>query len=233
MNNKNKYNSVVFLTTLCLGLVFVGVTPQVLTYAALTRNFDVQTEIEIKDDLDNKPDNEEIESFSNDDFPALFAKFLNEIREKVESGKISLPLQTNFTFDGEFTKSREGGGSGGGSNVSNQDLSVFIQNAVNQKFRPKAFELADYDSQKTKNVKIRLDANSADLSLKISFSKSDAEQFAQFLNREFSLSAVSVENALTKQIYENTSVTSENNQVFIITRLPRGSLNALLTKSAK
>lgn len=232
MSNKNKYNSVVFLTTLCLGLVLVNVTPQVLTYAALTRNFDVQTEIEVKDDLDNKPDSEKIESFSNDDFPALFAQFLNEIREEVESGKISLPLQTNFNVNGQFTKSRSGGSSLG-SNVSNQDLSIFIQNAVNQKSRPKAFDLADYDSQKTKNVKIRIEANGSDLSLKISFSKSNAEQFTEFLNREFFSSAVLVENALTKQIYENTLVTSENNQVFIITRLPRGSLDALFTNSAK
>jgi hypothetical protein len=233
VNNKNKYNSIVFLTTLCLGLVFVGVTPQVLTYAALTKNFDVQTEIEVKDDLDNKPDSEEIESFSNDDFPALFAQLLNEIREEVESGKISLPLQTDFKVDGEFIKSQRSSGASFGSNVSNQDLSVLIQNAVNQKIQPKAFNLADCDSQRTKNVKIRIEANNTNLSLKISFSKSNAERFAEFLNREFSSSAVATENTLTEQLYKNTSVTSENNQVFIVTRLPRGSLDALLTDSAK
>jgi hypothetical protein len=29
-------------------------------------------------------------------------------------------------------------------------------------------------------------------------------------------------------VYENTSVTFENNQVFIVTRLPRGSIDSLL-----
>ena len=234
MSSKNKHNSIIFLTTLSvyLGLVLIG-APPILTHAALTRNFDVQTEIEVKDDLDNKPDNEEIESFSKDDFPALFAQLLNEIREEVASGKIPLPLPTGFTVSSSFEKSEFGGGGGGGSSVSNQNLSVLIENAVNEKFRPKAFELADYDSQKIKSVKVRIEANRTDLSLKISFSKLNAEQFAEFLNREFSSSAVSEKDALTKQIYENTSANSENNQVFVITRLPRGSLDALLSKSAK
>jgi hypothetical protein len=232
MSSKNKHNSIVFLTTLCLGLMFVGAAPQVLTFAALTRNFDIQSEIEVRDDLDNKPDNEEVESFTNDDFPTLFARLLKEIKGEVKSGKISFPLQTDFYVDGEFTKSQNSGGAGIGSTVSNQNLSLLVQNAVNQKFQPKALELADYDSEKSKKVKIRIEANSADLSLKVSFDKSNAVQFAEFLNREFSLHALLLENTLTKQIYENTRATAENNEVFIVTRLPRGSLDRLL-KNAK
>ncbi|MDQ3179270.1 MAG: hypothetical protein M3Q33_02000 [Acidobacteriota bacterium] len=235
MSQRNKNNSIIFLTTLsvCLGLVLVGGTPSILTYAALTRNFDIQNEIEVNDDLDNKPDNEETESFSKDDFPLLFAQLLNEIKERVDSGKISLPLQTNFNVEGEFHKSEFSGGGGIGSNVSNQHLSLLIQNTVNQSYKPKAFELADYDNEKSKTVKIRLEANSTDFSLKVSFGKSKAKQFAEFLNQDFSSSAVLSENTLTKQIYENTNASSENNQVFIVTRLPRGSLSALLAKDAQ
>jgi len=233
VSKKNKHNSIIFLTTLSvyLGLVLVG-APPILTHAALTRNFDVQNEIEVKNDLDNEPENEEIENLSKDDFPALFAQFLSEIREKVKSGKISLPLQTDFNVTESFEKSEFGGGGGGGSSVSNRDLDNFIQSAINQKFLPKAFDLADAEG-KSKSLKISLEANSADLSLKISFGKSNAKQFAEFLNREFTSSAIKVEDALTKQIYENTSVMSENNQVFIVIRLPRGTLDALLTDSAK
>ncbi len=237
MTSRKNHNSLVFLTTLYIGLILVGASPQALSFAALTRNFDIQNEIEVKDDLDNKSDNEEIEFFSKDDFPALFAQFLQAIKEKVESGKISLPIQTDFYADGEFHKSvsNDGGGSGGGgigSTVSNENLRLLTENAIDQKFRPKAFELADFDSKNSKNVKINFDANSADLSLKISFGKSNAEQFADFLNQEFSSSAELVKNKLTKEIYENTKVTSKNNQVFVITRLPRGSLDALLIDSA-
>lgn len=232
MSNKNKHNSIVFLTTLCLGLMFVGATPQVLTFAALTRNFDIQNEVEVRDDLDNKPDNEEIENFSKDDFPALFAQLLKDIKDEVRNGKISFPLQTDFYVDGESHKSEFGGGGGAGTTVFNQNLNFLIQNAVNRKFKPKAIALADFDDQKSQVVKTRIEANGTDFSLKVSFTKSNAEQFAEFLNEEFSSSAVSVENNLTKQIYENTRATAENNQVFIVTRLPRGSLDQLL-KNAK
>lgn len=236
MSNKNKHNSIVFLTTLCLGLMFVGAAPQVLTFAALTRNFDVQNEVEVKDDLDNKPDGEEVESFAKDDFPALFAQLLVEIKKEVKSGNVSLPLQADFYVDGEFHKSEfsDGGAGGGGigSTVSNQNLSLLIQNAVNQKFQPKAFESADCDNQKSKVVTIRIEASDKDLSLKLSFGKSKAEQFAEFLDQDFSSSAALIKDALTKEIYENTKATSENNQVFIVTRLPRGSLDELL-KNAK
>lgn len=215
--------------------MFAGAAPQVLTFAALTRNFDIQSEIEVKDNLDNKPDNEEIEDFSKDDFPTLFAQLLKEIKEEVKSGKIVLPLQTNFYVDGESHKSEFiGGGSAGGggmsSTVSNKNLSSLIQNAVNQKFQPKAFELSDYGGGKSKKAAIRIQADSKNLSLVISLSKADASQFAEFLNREFSSRATSIETALIKQIYENSSVAFENNQVFIHTHLPRGSLDEYLNE---
>lgn len=234
MNKRNKNNSIIFLTTLSVyfGLVLVGGTPSILTYAALTRNFDIQNEIEVNDDLDNKPDNEEIESCPKDDFPALFAQFLNGVKEELNSGKISLPIQTDFYVEGKFEKAVFHGG-GFSSTVSNQNLDKFIQTAINQKYKPKAFELADFTHGKSKTVKIRLEANSTDLSLKVSFSKSNAEQFAEFLNQDFSSSAVLVENHLTKEIYGNTKVSAENNQVFIVTRLPRGSLDAPLAKDAQ
>ncbi len=237
MSERNKNNSIIFLTTLSvyLGLVLVGgATPSVLAQAALTRNFEVQEEIEVRDDLDNKPDDEEVRNFSNGDVPAIFAQLLNEIKEEVKSGKISLPIQADFIIDIQYRASKMCSGTSIGSNISDRDLSDFVGNAVNQKFESKIYEIADYGSGKSeKSGKVRLEANSTDLLLKVSFSKSNAEQFAEFLNQEFSLSAVSVENTLTKQIYENTTATSENNQVFIVTRLPRGSLDELLKQDAK
>lgn len=212
--------------------MFVSTTPQVLTFAALTKNFDIQSEVEARDDLDNKPDNEEIENLINDDFAALFAQLLIEIKSNVGSGReIFLPLQTDFYVDATFTKSPNSGGGGLGSNIADQNLNLLIENAINQKFKPKAFELADFDSKKSKNIAVKVESNSNDFSLKTSFSKADADRFAEFLNQQFSLTALSIKNNLIRQIYENTHATAENNQVFIITRLPRGSLDALLAKN--
>lgn len=58
MTTRKNQNSILVLATLgvYLGLVLVGATPQVLAQAAMTRQFDVKDEIEVKDDLDKKPD---------------------------------------------------------------------------------------------------------------------------------------------------------------------------------
>ncbi len=234
MSNRNKHNSIVFLTTLSvyLGLVLIG-APPILSQAALTRNFDIQNEIEVEDNLDKKPDGEEVENSLKKDFPALFVQFLYEVKESVDSGKIALPIQTNFRFEAYFNYSEMCSGSGFDLDSSADNfLAKIVEDTFRQKIEPRASELADYPRTSAKNIKLNLEANNTDLSLKISFGKFNAEQFAEFLNKQWSLSAVSVENTLTKQIYENTKVSAENNQIFIVTRLPRGSLDELL-KNAK
>ena len=235
MKERNKNNSIIFLTTLSvyLGLVLVG-APPILAQAALTRNFDIQNEIKVKDDLDKKLDGEELEGSLNEDFPALFAQLLNEFKKSVENGRVNLPIQTDFRFEAYFNYSEMCNGSGFGSDSSaDKYLAKIVQDSFRQKIEPRASELADYPRTSAKNIKLNLEANRTDLSLKISFGKLNAEQFAEFLNYKWSLFALSVENALTKQIYENTKATSENNQVFIVTRLPRGSLDELLKQDAK
>lgn len=58
MSERKNQNSILVIATLgvYLGLMLAGATPHVLAQAAMTRQFDVQDEIEVKDDLDNKPD---------------------------------------------------------------------------------------------------------------------------------------------------------------------------------
>ena len=64
-------------------------------------------------------------------------------------------------------------------------------------------------------------------------SEQRATKLANLLIQEFSSLTRSSRNELDKQIYLNTTVYSVNNQVFIVTRLPRGSLDALLAKDAQ
>lgn len=228
MSAKNKnHNRIIFLTTLSvyLGLVLVGATPAALSQAAMTRQFDIKSEIEYKDDLDNKPD----ETPGKEDFPVLFVGLLDEIRKEVENGRVSLP--TDFYVSGVFSRTENGGSAGFGSNDSlDERLRNVIENAISREFEAKAFELADADG-KWKTVKISFDADQTDFSLKTSFGKSNAEQFAEFLKGKYS--SASSENNLTKRAYENTKVSSENNQVFIVTRLPRAAIDEFLATSAR
>jgi hypothetical protein len=226
MSNSKSYNSIVFLTTLYLGLVLVGAAPPVLAQAALTQRIEIQNEIETDDDLDKKPD-DGIEN--KDDFPSFFTQLLIEIKTEVAKGKISLPLQANLRLEAQFKRSAVCSNGSINTNISNKDLSSLVQNALEQKLKLKAFELAGNDQEK--NVKISLKADSADLLLEVSFSKNKANQFAEFLNEKFSSSAALAERKLLKKVYENTKAASENNQVFIVTRLPRASIDDFLAEN--
>ena len=57
VTQRRNQNSILVLATLGVyfGLVLAGATPQVLAQAAMTKQFDVRDEIEVKDDLDTKP----------------------------------------------------------------------------------------------------------------------------------------------------------------------------------
>lgn len=82
MVNRKTPNSILFLTTLgvYLGLVLVGATPQILAQAAMTRQFDVKDEIEVKDDLDKKPD--DVAADPND---AVISEIDHKVARSVES----------------------------------------------------------------------------------------------------------------------------------------------------
>ncbi len=233
--SKGKNNSIIFLTTLSVyfGLVLVGgVAPTVLAQAATTRNFNVQDEIEVRDDLDKKPEDSEAENSSAKDFPVLFIQLLNEIKTEAESGKYSALVQPEFDFETRFSISGLRGNYRGGTDILDSDFYRFVKKAVNEKFKSKISEISDFVDGKSKGWQIQIKVDNSDLSFKASFTKSNAAWFVALLNREFGSLVLSAENTLTRQVYENTKATSENNQVFIVTRLPRGSLDELL-KNAK
>lgn len=223
MSKSKSYNRIVFLTTLSLylSLVLVGGTGCNLSHSALTKSFDLKNEVEIKDDLDKNPDK---------DIPSLFAELLADIEVGTKNGNIALPVQREFFADGSFNRSLNGGGGGGFShNISDQNLSLIIQNSINRKLKPKVLESIDSKSD-VKAAKILFGADGTDFNLKVSFDRDQPAQYAEFLTRKFSDSAASVSDRKLKSIYENTKVSSGNNQVFIVTRLPRAAIDSLLAE---
>ncbi|MGI8555387.1 MAG: hypothetical protein ACR2LT_03395 [Pyrinomonadaceae bacterium] len=233
MSKSKNYNRIVFLTTLSvyLGLVLVGGTAPVLAHSATTKSFDIKNEIEIKDDLDKNPDNKEKknDSISEDNFPELFLQLLNNIKIEAVNGNIHLPLQSNFHFELDLDYS---GKCNTSSTILEPSADKYLADIVYDnfglKFKPKALELAGSPTTSIKNIKINLQANSADLFLTVSFNKANSAQFAEFLNHKFSASAKTLEAKLLKRVYENTEVSAQNNQVFVITRLPRAAIDEFL-----
>jgi hypothetical protein len=81
LNNRKNQNSILVLGTLgvYLGLVLAGATPQILAQAAMTRQFDVKDEIEVKDDLDKKPN-----ELSNEIADAASSETASKITQSVQ-----------------------------------------------------------------------------------------------------------------------------------------------------
>jgi hypothetical protein len=75
LSQKKSQNSLLLLTTLgvYLGLLVAGAAPGVVAQqaAAMTRNFELSEEVEVKDDLDNKPDDQASELDPDVDLAAL------------------------------------------------------------------------------------------------------------------------------------------------------------------
>lgn len=216
MTNRKNYNSIIFLSTLCLGLVLVGATPYISSQFALTKI----DEIPIVENLDQLPDDDA-------DFQNLILSLLKEIKKEAKIEKVPLPLQNEFEINASYEKDQYGEGSSVGSTISDQRLSILIQESFHKKFTPKAFEMADFDGQR-KDVKIKLEANKTKIEFEISFTKSNPQGIVEFLNNHFSNSRDKAKSLLVKEVYQNSVARSQNNQVFIVTRLPRGSIDSLL-----
>ena len=104
MTQRKTHNSILVLATLgvYLGLVFVGATPQILAQAAMTRQFNVKDEIEVKDDLDTKPEStESAEIGVNGGIDTKVANSVNRFLSqfKPAAGHVSLIDQETPPFD--------------------------------------------------------------------------------------------------------------------------------------
>lgn len=244
MNQRGKNNSIIFLTTLSVyfGLVLIGgAMPSVLAQAATTRNFNVQDEIEVKDDLDKKPDSdsESLQEIYSDKVFADFVRDLHELQNKkhyksIEAEDFYSTRRWFVDSDDSFVRESPS------LNPSALDkvllkllrsldarqlriLADFSQQEVKFGFYPNAFNLEIY----TNVTGVKLDTYF------VTSSEQNASLLAGKLNAEFLLKVNKTEDNFAKQIYENTKVQSFNHLVFITTQLPRGSLDALLKQDAR
>lgn len=232
MSNRKNYNSIFFLTVY-LGLVLVGATPQVLAQAAMTRQFDIKTEIVVEDDLDKKPD--------EDLFLSSVVNLVKELSKLSEKGDFDWNVNDQLQIEGlgicESDNSPSYLGYGSITDESDKVVHQYIDEIARKLFNRKT---------KLKQGNIyshRLDfdfiLNNHDLTLKAKISgdedtplkvKSFVNNLTEYLNRLKASNKATSE----KVVAENTKVSTENDQVFIVTRLPRGSIDAVLyRKSAK
>ena len=247
MSNKRTQNSILFLTTLgvYLGLLVVGgAAPQVFAHSATTRGFEIADEIEIKDDLDNKPDDERSPvHMSLGNYLDDVEKFIIALRG-LQQKQLFDPATATFSV-GQSTQlpcvaaNRVGSYTvaefATSSEPSRKTLEWFSKRLTD------GYSLGDCLAndrlgKETHNSKFdfKLDQNNFTVEVVAKKSSpSNAHLLADDLQRTSKQFQVDPAEQIRARIYENTTFRSEKDQVYIRTRLPRADLISLLSNNTK
>lgn len=216
MSNRKNYNSIVFLTTLSvyLGLVLVGSPSSVLAQTSLNT--------------------ENSQIFVGQ---SLYGNAIDELVRQLETlrkeGK--LKADEKIALDYEFSFSESDGS-------PQYFLSGKVINDHVSSITDLTAEKISRDLSKLENVYFKksdrlgsFDFTFAiepkDFLLKVKHNydwTKDAEAISGIFGKYFEQESVVRKNEPLGKVYENTKVTFENNQVFIVTRLPRASIDSLL-----
>jgi hypothetical protein len=235
MSKTKSYNQIIFLTTLSvyLGLVLVGASPQVLAQAALTSKFDIKDQIEKKDDLDKKPN-------ENDLFATEINKLVTELNSLSEKKVFDWELKNHYEIEGlGFCESDNSpsflasssfklGPEGSQTEISLAIDNIAVEIAQNILKRKRKLGFKEHYSQ---SIDYNLAFEGKTLEIKLGI-ENKTETVANLISKEFTtyLHQLTSSKRLPKEklIAENTTVTAENNQVFIVTRLPRAAIDSLI-----
>jgi hypothetical protein len=225
MSKTKSYNQIIFITTLSvyLGLVLVGASPQVLAQAAITNRFELKDQIEQKDDLDKKPD-DEIEAYSKNvkELYEITLDFIKKYDEQYELGGVYY-LESSILFRSGnplYSRMTIKSHRGFGSSVHHNSL-IKISGLIPH----------TKDKEKKEHTNVKFNLNNDFYSIETTYHQDSddmAKQVFTIYESEFSRYNIQKTESFEKLVYENTSLSFKNNQVFIVTRLPRGSIDSLL-----
>lgn len=246
MKSSKTNNSILFLTTLgvYLGLVLVGATP-VLGHAATTRNFEISEEIEIKDDLDRKPDDERSPlAISIGNYYADLEYFLVNLEKLQKSGRFDLATDTF-----EISQSTALPCVAGNKVGSYTAESLFTSNSAVRpalEFTGKritdGYAFADcvpsdkFAGQEATHSKFTLKLTTDGLSLEVSGVKksaAEADAYHKELAAAWDQFRATAKDQAPKYISDGTVLSVTGTKILVVTRLPRAALNTLLAKDAK
>lgn len=235
------------LTTLgvYLGLVLVG-APSVLGHAATTRNFEISEEIEIKDDLDRKPDDKRSPlAMSIGNYYADLELFIEALERLQRNGKFNLSVDT-FEISQSTALPCVAG-----NNVGSYTAESFV--TANAALRPTlewiekrltdgyAFgdcvpseRFAGQEATQSRFV-LKLDAENG-LTLEVTGLKkspADANAFLRELSHGWNQYRAETRKPIEKYVSDGTTLGVAGSKILVVTRLPRAALDTLLAKDAK
>jgi hypothetical protein len=244
MSNQTRYNRILFLTTLSvyMGLVLMGGASPALAQAAMAKSFELKTELEAKDDLDKKPDDKKEEEVKQ--LSSSLEDYFREVENFVEDLK---NLRGTDKFDKDFYTFSISNKSAAPCNVDGDPARKSTENINDLWLRAAivdaAYEFEGFDSLSDrvlgnefgdhKVLRNGLDLSNDKSVLKVKFSavkelSKKAKLLSDELTQAFKLATPDKEEVTRSVLYENTRTSSDNDQIFIITNLPRAGLDELL-----
>ena len=248
MSTRRTNNSILFLTTLgvYLGLVLVGGSaPQVFAHGALARNFELQDEIEAKDDLDNKPDNESAAlSLSIKTYLEDVEYFLSTLHRLRQSGTFD-PSSDVFevaqsTLLPCLPANKVGSYTASTFNLKNESLRSSLERF--SKLLTDGYSLGDclpssrFTGQEATSSQFTFALNDTAFSVEVSVQKASpeiAKRLSGSLATVFTRFTPSAADLARQKIFENTTFKSQNDQVSVVTLLARADLDPLLAPRVK
>ncbi|HEV7642348.1 MAG TPA: hypothetical protein VGO50_00275 [Pyrinomonadaceae bacterium] len=246
MSSQTRYNQILFLMTLSvyMGLLLAGGASPALAQAAMAKGFELKTELEAKDDLDKKPDNDEEAKQLSKTFEDYFDEakdFIEDLQKLYKIEKFDTDFDAFSVAVSSDVPCSEGGGRGSvrqseeTKNIYNRWLEAAVGDAVS---RSEGYNfLADclpgnkFEGSNTVNSGIEVNYDKSILKVSVSIKKESpqkAKQLLEKLQTAYKTYEPDEDSPVEKVLYENTKITSENDQVFIVTNLPRAGLDKLL-----
>ncbi|MBK8303576.1 MAG: hypothetical protein IPK98_09340 [Chloracidobacterium sp.] len=247
MTTRKPQNSILLLATLgvYLGLVLAGATPQVLANAATAKQFDLRDEIEFADNLDKKPDDENLDfQFAIKGYFDDFEDLIESLQEYRRKGNLDFELE-KFEFERYRTLSCNDGyepviSGGFSSKLGHPKIEKTVDNATFnfeelEKFSD-CLDVDGFENYRLHRFKLGVSYDASQLELKISIPKKNARQaevLSEWFNQELRIYKFDEQNEVISTIYQTTQTTHDGNHVLIVTHLPRAGLDALLASDAK
>lgn len=229
-----------------LGLLMVGgAAPQVLAHSATTRNFDITDEIEVKDDLDNKPDDE------RSDVRLSLLTYFQDVEyfvttlKRLGGTKYFDPAGDSFEVD-QATQlpcvpaNRIGSYTANKFVTKNEQLRPWLESFG--KLLTDGYSLGDclpnsrFAPVETTDSKFNFRLDEKALSIDVAVRKSSSEAakiLAADIAATFAALRKNEADSVRQKLYEATKFRAENDQIFVVTHMPRASLDPLIAKDAK
>jgi len=244
---KKAQNSILLLTTLgvYIGLLVAGgAAPQVLAHSATTRNFEITDEIEVKDDVDRDPDErisarislvtyfQDVENFLKTLDRLSDTKFFDANSDTFSVAQTSqLPCVADNRV-GSYTANKFAS--------RNDALRPWLESF--SKLLTDGYSLGDclqstrFAPAEATDSKFNFHLDKEAFVVEVVVRKSSphrAKLFADDLVSTLHILHEEPASPVRMILYGATKVRVVNDQILVVTRLPRGSLDPLIAKDAK